>query len=127
MNVLASSTLYEIDSAQLLRISIAADDADEVIWGIVHSHVASPAKPSATDTGVAGYPDFSNCLSRLVLFFLNSPSSHYTLPSVTMTTLDHIWIERSLSKKFDIAFKILLKTSIVRHCVAVALSVSVPI
>jgi len=56
-NVLASSTLYEIDSAQLLRISIAADDADEVIWGIVHSHVASPAKPSVTDTGVAGYPD----------------------------------------------------------------------
>jgi len=56
-NVLASSTLYEIDPAQLLRISIDADDADEVIWGIVHSHVASPAKPSPTDTGVAGYPD----------------------------------------------------------------------
>jgi proteasome lid subunit RPN8/RPN11 len=56
-NMLASSTLYEIDPAQLLRISIAADDADEVIWGIVHSHVASPAKPSVTDTGVAGYPD----------------------------------------------------------------------
>ena len=56
-NVLASSTLYEIDPAELLRISIDADDADEVIWGIVHSHVASPAKPSVTDTGVAGYPD----------------------------------------------------------------------
>ena len=56
-NVLASSTLYEIDPAQLLRISIAADDADEAIWGIVHSHVASPAKPSVTDTGVAGYSD----------------------------------------------------------------------
>ena len=28
-----------------------------MIWGIVHSHGASPAKPSATDTGVAGYPD----------------------------------------------------------------------
>lgn len=56
-NVLASSTLYEIDPAQLLRISIAADDADEVIWGIVHSHVASPAKPSVTDMSVAGYPD----------------------------------------------------------------------
>jgi proteasome lid subunit RPN8/RPN11 len=56
-NVLASSTLYEIDPAQLLRISLAADDAGEVIWGIVHSHVASPAKPSVTDTSVAGYPD----------------------------------------------------------------------
>ena len=55
--MLASSTLYEIDPAQLLRISLAADDAGEVIWGIVHSHVASPAKPSVTDTSVAGYPD----------------------------------------------------------------------
>ena len=56
-NVLASSTLYEIDPAQLLRISIDADDAGEFIWGIVHSHVASPAVPSITDTSVAGYPD----------------------------------------------------------------------
>jgi proteasome lid subunit RPN8/RPN11 len=56
-NVLASSTLYEIDAAQLLRISIDADDAGEFIWGIVHSHVASPAVPSITDTSVAGYPD----------------------------------------------------------------------
>jgi proteasome lid subunit RPN8/RPN11 len=56
-NVLASSTLYEIDAAQLLRISIDADDAGEYIWGIVHSHVASPAVPSVTDTSVAGYPD----------------------------------------------------------------------
>jgi proteasome lid subunit RPN8/RPN11 len=56
-NVLASSTLYEIDAAQLLRISIDADDAGEHIWGIVHSHVASPAVPSVTDTSVAGYPD----------------------------------------------------------------------
>lgn len=56
-NVLASSTLYEIDAAQLLRISLDADDAGEFIWGIVHSHVASPAIPSVTDTSVAGYQD----------------------------------------------------------------------
>ena len=56
-NVLASSTLYEIDAAELLRISLDADDAGEFIWGIVHSHVASPAVPSTTDTTVAGYPD----------------------------------------------------------------------
>jgi len=56
-NVLASSTLYEIDPAQLLRISLDADDAGEFVWGIVHSHVASPAVPSVTDTTVAGYPD----------------------------------------------------------------------
>ena len=56
-NVLASSTLYEIDAAELLRISLDADDAGEFIWGVVHSHVASPAVPSTTDTTVAGYPD----------------------------------------------------------------------
>ncbi len=56
-NVLASSTLYEIAPAELLRISLDADDAGEFIWGIVHSHVASPAVPSVTDTSVAGYPD----------------------------------------------------------------------
>ena len=44
-------------SAGLLRISLDADDAGEFIWGIVHSHVASPAVPSTTDTTVAGYPD----------------------------------------------------------------------
>jgi len=33
------------------------DDADEVVWAIVHSHVASPARPSQTDIGLAYYPD----------------------------------------------------------------------
>ena len=27
------------------------------MWGIVHSHVASRAEPSATDVGLASYPD----------------------------------------------------------------------
>ncbi len=36
---------------------LAADDADQVIWGIVHSHVRSPARPSPTDLGLAFYPD----------------------------------------------------------------------
>ena len=71
-NVLASSTLYEIDPAQLLRISIDADDAGEFIWGIVHSHVASPAVPSITDTSVAGYPD--------ALYLLVSLSPSQTAP-----------------------------------------------
>lgn len=66
-NVLASSTLYEIDTAELLRISIDADDAGEFIWGIVHSHVASPAVPSITDTSVAGYPDALYLLVSLSL------------------------------------------------------------
>ena len=48
---------YEIDPDDLYRITVAADDADEVIWGIVHSHVGSPAVPSPTDIGLAFYPE----------------------------------------------------------------------
>ena len=36
---------------------LAIDDADEVVWGIFHSHVASPPEPSMTDVGLAAYPD----------------------------------------------------------------------
>ncbi|TAK01870.1 MAG: M67 family peptidase [Chloroflexota bacterium] len=56
-NRAASPFRYEIDSDDLLRLTIATDDADEVFWAIVHSHVASPARPSATDIGLAFYPD----------------------------------------------------------------------
>jgi proteasome lid subunit RPN8/RPN11 len=56
-NKAASPYRYEIDSADLYRISVAADDADEVIWGIVHSHTHTPAVPSPTDIGLAFYPD----------------------------------------------------------------------
>lgn len=56
-NAAASPYRYEIDPADLYRITVAADDADEVIWGIVHSHTHSPAIPSPTDLGLAFYPD----------------------------------------------------------------------
>lgn len=56
-NKAASPYRYEIDPADLYRISVAADDADEVIWGIVHSHTHTPAAPSPTDLGLAFYPD----------------------------------------------------------------------
>ena len=56
-NAAASPYRYSIDSADLLRITLATDDADEVIWGICHSHVRSPARPSPTDVGLAFYPD----------------------------------------------------------------------
>ena len=56
-NALASPARYEIDAADLLRVSIEVDDRDEVIWGIVHSHVASPARPSPTDVRQSLYPD----------------------------------------------------------------------
>lgn len=56
-NRAASPCRYEIDPADLLRLTIAADDADEVLWGIVHSHVGTPAVPSPVDVGLALYPD----------------------------------------------------------------------
>ena len=48
---------YMIDPQEQLKVWMALDDADEVVWAIVHSHVASPARPSQTDIGLAYYPD----------------------------------------------------------------------
>lgn len=56
-NPLASPYRYAIDPDDLLRLTIETDDADEVFWAIVHSHVASPARPSPTDLREAHYPD----------------------------------------------------------------------
>ena len=56
-NAAGSPYRYEIDSADLLRLTLAADEADEAFWAIVHSHVRSPARPSPTDIGLAFYPD----------------------------------------------------------------------
>ena len=56
-NRAASPLRYEVHPDDLLRVSVAIDDADEVIWGIAHSHVRSPARPSPTDVGLAFYPD----------------------------------------------------------------------
>jgi proteasome lid subunit RPN8/RPN11 len=56
-NALSSPYRYEIDPQDLLRVTIETDDDGEVIWGIVHSHVASPARPSPTDLRQSHYPD----------------------------------------------------------------------
>ena len=56
-NAAASPARYSIDPADLLRLTIETDDADEVFWAIVHSHVASPARPSPTDLRESHYPD----------------------------------------------------------------------
>jgi proteasome lid subunit RPN8/RPN11 len=56
-NKAASPYRYEIDPTELLRLTIETDDADEVFWGIVHSHTHTPAVPSPTDIGLAFYPD----------------------------------------------------------------------
>jgi proteasome lid subunit RPN8/RPN11 len=56
-NKAASPYRYEIHPDDLLRLTIATDDAGEVFWGIVHSHTHTPAVPSPTDVGLAFYPD----------------------------------------------------------------------
>jgi proteasome lid subunit RPN8/RPN11 len=56
-NPLASPYRYAIDPEDLLRLAVETDDADEVFWAIVHSHVASPARPSPTDLRESHYPD----------------------------------------------------------------------
>ena len=56
-NAAESRYLYEIDPDDLLRLTIATDDADEVFWAIVHSHTHTPAVPSATDRRLAFYSD----------------------------------------------------------------------
>jgi [CysO sulfur-carrier protein]-S-L-cysteine hydrolase len=56
-NKAASPYRYEIDPEDLLRLTIANDEADEAFWGIVHSHTHTPGVPSPTDIGLAFYPD----------------------------------------------------------------------
>jgi proteasome lid subunit RPN8/RPN11 len=56
-NRAASPYRYEVDPKDLLRITIETDQADEVFWGIVHSHTHTAARPSPTDIGLAFYPD----------------------------------------------------------------------
>ena len=56
-NVAASPYRYLIDPDEQLRAMLAIDDGDEMVWGIAHSHVMSPAVPSDTDVGLAAYPD----------------------------------------------------------------------
>ncbi len=56
-NAAASPYRYLIDPDEQLRAVLDIEDAGEEVWGIVHSHVASPAVPSDTDVGLAGWPD----------------------------------------------------------------------
>ena len=56
-NAAASPVRYTIHPDDLVRLAVATDDADEIFWGIVHSHVRSAAVPSPTDIGLAFYPD----------------------------------------------------------------------
>ena len=56
-NAAESPYRYLIDPQEQLKVWLELEDNDEVPWGIVHSHVASPAVPSVTDIGLAFFPD----------------------------------------------------------------------
>jgi [CysO sulfur-carrier protein]-S-L-cysteine hydrolase len=70
-NAAASPYRYEIHPDDLYRLTVAADEADEVFWGIVHSHTHTAAVPSPTDVGLALYPD-----ALYLLVSLSSDESH---------------------------------------------------
>lgn len=57
-NAEASPYRYRMDPQELLEAILDIEDrAEEVVWGIFHSHVASRPVPSVTDIGLASYPD----------------------------------------------------------------------
>jgi proteasome lid subunit RPN8/RPN11 len=56
-NAAESPYRYLIDPQEQFEVWTQLDDANEVVWAIVHSHVSSPARPSQTDVGLAFYPD----------------------------------------------------------------------
>jgi [CysO sulfur-carrier protein]-S-L-cysteine hydrolase len=56
-NESASPYRYAIHPDDAFRVVVGIDDANEAVWGIVHSHVKSPAVPSLTDVGLATFPD----------------------------------------------------------------------
>jgi proteasome lid subunit RPN8/RPN11 len=55
-NVERSSTFYRFDSAEQLRVWREMDDRDEEPVVIYHSHTATEAYPSRTDSSLAGEP-----------------------------------------------------------------------
>lgn len=65
-NKAASPYRYLIDPEEQLKVITEIDDADEVVWGIFHSHVASPAEPSPTDLELAFYPGSLYLICSLV-------------------------------------------------------------
>lgn len=55
-NAAASPSRYTVDRDDLLRVLAELDRTGEELWGVVHSHVRTPAAPSPTDVGEAAWP-----------------------------------------------------------------------
>jgi proteasome lid subunit RPN8/RPN11 len=56
-NAAASPYRYTLEPEEQTRLMLEIDDAGEVVWAIVHSHLAAAAVPSPTDIEQALYPD----------------------------------------------------------------------
>jgi proteasome lid subunit RPN8/RPN11 len=65
-NADASPYVYTVHPDDLVRIVMGIEDAGEDLVAIFHSHVASPAVPSATDRRQAMYPDAIYLLATLM-------------------------------------------------------------
>jgi proteasome lid subunit RPN8/RPN11 len=64
-NAAASPLRYDVHPEDLVRIVFGIEDAGRELVGIFHSHVASPAIPSATDLRAAQYPEACHLLASL--------------------------------------------------------------
>ena len=69
-NAARSTTFYEFDSGDLLRLYREMDARDEEPVVIYHSHTATPAYPSLTDISYASEPN-----AHYVLVSTRSPES----------------------------------------------------
>mgnify|MGYP003558325151 FL=1 len=57
LNPERSPTFYRFDSGEQLRVWRAMDEADETPIVLYHSHTATEAYPSRTDSAYASEPD----------------------------------------------------------------------
>ena len=56
-NAAAGLDVYEVDAADLFRVTRLLDEDGRDIVAIYHSHPTGPARPSATDIELAFWPD----------------------------------------------------------------------
>lgn len=57
VNAARSPVRYNIDPADLLRITLDIEREGTALWAIFHSHPATEAYPSQTDIRLAFYPE----------------------------------------------------------------------
>jgi [CysO sulfur-carrier protein]-S-L-cysteine hydrolase len=63
----ASPYRYSVEAADLLRITLAIDDAGDDVAAIYHSHTMSRATPSRTDMELAFYPEAAYLIVSLAI------------------------------------------------------------